>query len=264
MFDLMAYESFYRMGFFFFALFFFGLLEVAIPLKNIEGKTKRWMRHFSLLFSGHLLVKLLTPFSLGLWSLTVTENDWGLFNFIELNSWGKLVLGFLLFDFFIYLQHIFLHYTPLFWRLHRVHHSDTQMDLTNGIRFHPLEIYFSYAIKFLIVYLFGMSLHTVVVFEIILNLSSIFTHSNIRLPVKFDHLLRYLIVTPDMHRIHHSMRKKETNSNFGFLLSIWDRIFKTYREHSEETREEIVVGLEDFRTERDQKYFYLLKNPFSK
>lgn len=264
MYDLITYEPFYRLGFFFLGLLFFGWLEVAIPLKIISHQRQRWMRHFSLLFSGHLLVKFLTPFSLGLWALTATENSWGLFNFLELHALSKLVLGLLFFDFAIYLQHVFLHHVPLFWRLHRVHHSDTQMDLTNGVRFHPLEIYFSLLLKFFIVYVFGMNFTTVVTFEIILNLSSIFTHANIRLPEKLDHLLRYFFVTPDMHRIHHSKRKTETNSNYGFLLSVWDRIFKTYRAHAQETREKIIVGLEEFRSEKDQEYFSLLKNPFSK
>jgi sterol desaturase/sphingolipid hydroxylase (fatty acid hydroxylase superfamily) len=174
-----------------------------------------------------------------------------------------VVAGVVLFDLFIYIQHVLFHHVPSLWRLHGVHHTDLDFDVTTAIRFHPVEIALSMGIKLGLVYLFGPPALSVILFEIILNSTAMFSHSNLRLPLWLDGVLRLVIVTPDMHRVHHSVIIREFNSNFGFNLSLWDRLLGTYRPHPEKGHEGMVIGLANFRDPSRLSLLRLMILPFT-
>ena len=190
------------------------------------------------------------------------ERSWGLFNFIE--WWGGLevIAVIISLDLMIYTQHVLVHVIPFFWQFHVVHHSDLDLDVSSGLRFHPIEILGSMLFKIGLVIVLGPSPFAIVVFEILLNGMSLFSHSNIRLSAKLDHFLRYIIVTPDMHRIHHSVEKMETNSNFGFNLSIWDRLLGTYIQDAKMEQTKIIIGVDRFRESNEVSLKNLLLMPF--
>lgn len=183
-------------------------------------------------------------------------NQWGLFHFINLPPWLAITIGLLLLDLMIYSQHILFHRIPLLWRFHRVHHADVELDVTSGIRFHPIEIFISLGIKMIAIIILGASLKTVVIFELVLLLSSMFNHANLNIPETADRFLRRFIVTPDFHRVHHSVFVEETNSNYGFNFSWWDRIFRTYRAQPKAGHIKMSIGLKIFRA---SSWFYLHK-----
>ena len=195
-------------------------------------------------------------------ALLAADRGWGLLNNVPIPHGLAVVAGVVLFDFFIYVQHVLFHFTPALWRLHMIHHSDIDFDLTTGIRFHPLEIVLSTIIKLGLVRLFGPPALAVLVFEIVLNSTSMFSHSNIRLPLALDRLVRLLLVTPDMHRVHHSVIIRERNRNFGFNLSVWDRLLGTYRDQPREGHEGMVIGLANFRDPSKLRLPGLLSLPF--
>jgi len=170
-----------------------------------------------------------------------------LFNRVDLPYWFEVAAAVLLLDLAIYLQHLLMHRVPLLWRLHRVHHADLDIDLTTGSRFHSLEILLSMLFKGCVILLLGPALFAVLVFEVLLNGLALFNHANVRLPVGVDRLLRRLLVTPDMHRVHHSILVRETNSNYGFNLSLWDRVFSTYIDQPQRGHEGMTIGLAEFR-----------------
>lgn len=178
-------------------------------------------------------------------------NGWGLLNALAVPAWLAVPLAILALDLAIYFQHVLFHAVPLFWRLHRMHHADLEFDVTTGIRFHPVEILLSMGLKLGVVAALGAPPLAVLVFEIVLNASSLFNHANIALPGRLDALLRLVVVTPDMHRVHHSVHPSETNSNFGFNLAVWDRIFGTYTAQPREGHEGMTVGLHSFRSLRE-------------
>jgi sterol desaturase/sphingolipid hydroxylase (fatty acid hydroxylase superfamily) len=171
----------------------------------------------------------------------------GLLNVVALPAWLEMVLALFLLDLAIYLQHRFFHYVPVLWRLHRMHHSDLDVDVTTGARFHPIEILLSLGIKFLVIVPLGLPPLPVLLFEIGLNATSMFNHSNVRLPPAIERVLRWLVVTPDMHRVHHSVVRRETDSNFGFNFPWWDRLFGTYRAQPEAGHDGMTIGIEQFR-----------------
>jgi len=175
------------------------------------------------------------------------EHQWGLINQLGVPLWMAVGLSVVLLDGVIFLQHVMFHAVPVFWRLHRVHHADMDFDVTTGTRFHPIEILLSMLIKFAAIFLLGPPMVAVVIFEVVLNGSSMFNHSNVRLPPALDRLVRLLIVTPDMHRVHHSHYAHETNSNFGFNLSLWDRLLGTYRAQPDDGHDDMVIGIDTFR-----------------
>src|SRR5262245_41440143 len=187
---------------------------------------------------------------------------WGLFNVVAFPGWLELVLAVVLMDLAIYLQHRVFHYVPVLWRLHRMHHADLDVDVTTGVRFHPIEIALSLGIKFVVIVILGAPWFSVLLFEIFLNATSMFNHSNIRVPPVLEPLLRWLMVTPDMHRVHHSILRRETDSNFGFNLPWWDRMFRTYRAQPEAGHEAMTLGIEPFRDPRDQRLDRMLTQPF--
>jgi sterol desaturase/sphingolipid hydroxylase (fatty acid hydroxylase superfamily) len=209
-----------------------------------------------------VLVRFLFPVvAVGL-AVIAQENGWGLLNQLSIPTWIVTILAVLALDFAIYLQHVLFHAVPALWRLHRVHHADLEFDVTTGVRFHPFEIVISMAIKLLLILALGPSAMAVLIFEILLNGTSLFNHSNVRLPSRLDAVLRLFIVTPDMHRVHHSILPSETNSNFGFNLPWWDWILGTYLAQPSAGHTGMTIGIEQFRTGRDLWLDRLLFQPF--
>jgi sterol desaturase/sphingolipid hydroxylase (fatty acid hydroxylase superfamily) len=195
-------------------------------------------------------------------AILAQERGWGIMNLVLLPPSVTIVMAVVLLDFAIYLQHVLSHFMPIFWRLHRMHHSDLDIDVTTGNRFHPLEILISLAIKLMAVYLIGAPPVAVLIFEVTLNTTAMFSHANIRLPAILDRWLRLAVVTPDMHRVHHSVIPRETNSNFGFCLPWWDRLCGTYREQPDKGHEGMTIGLNEYRYPKRLTLFYLLIQPF--
>jgi sterol desaturase/sphingolipid hydroxylase (fatty acid hydroxylase superfamily) len=225
-----------------------AVLEIYVPKRPKLGSWKqRWVTNLSLLLIDIILQRATLGAAAFLTALYAEEHGWGLFALLAWPAWVKAVLGFLLLDFAIYLQHVLSHALPVFWRLHRVHHADLDMDLTTGIRFHPLEILISLVYKSAVVAALGIDPWVVLVFEAVLNASATFTHGNIRLPQGLDQALRTVICTPDMHRIHHSVLRSESDTNFGFFLSIWDRLCGTFRRDPARGQLGMELGLADVR-----------------
>ncbi len=228
---------------------FFGILAIMIIWqvlkprreynKPIKIKAKRWVNHSLMMVISTLLIRLALPISATAFALYINDNDLSLFGFSL-----PFVLGVIVLDLLIYWQHRIFHKVPLLWRLHRVHHSDSTLDVTSAIRFHPVEIFLSMLIKFAAIWILGLSAATVIIFEIILNGMAMFNHSNARIPA--DNILRWVFVTPDMHRVHHSVYGKETNSNYGFNISLWDRIFGSYIAQPKDGHESMKIGLKEY------------------
>ncbi len=190
------------------------------------------------------------------------SRGWGLFNIFDLPTWFKTLAGLVVLDLAIYLQHRAFHHVPVLWRLHRMHHADLDVDVTTGARFHPVEILLSLGIKFVVVMSLGVPAVTVLLFEILLNGTSMFNHSNVRMPEMMERLLRWLVVTPDMHRVHHSILRRETDSNFGFNFPWWDRLFGTYRPRPEAGHDRMTLGIDRFRDPGELRLDRMLTQPF--
>src|SRR4051794_9914013 len=195
-------------------------------------------------------------------ALAAEAKGWSLFNATPLPPWMEVAAPVVLLDLAIYAQHVAFHAVPVLWRLHRMHHADLEFDVTTGVRFHPVEIVLSMLIKLAAVALLGAPALAVLIFEVLLNATSMFSHSNVRLPERLDRVLRWLVVTPDMHRVHHSTERRETDSNFGFNLSWWDRLFGTYRAQPEAGHEKMRLGLSVFRDRGDLRLDRMLLQPF--
>jgi sterol desaturase/sphingolipid hydroxylase (fatty acid hydroxylase superfamily) len=225
-----------------------AIWELLAPRRALQqSKTGRWMNNIGLVILNTAILRLAFPLAAVGMAAEAQLLGWGLFNVIEAPVSLAVISSVVLLDAAIYLQHVMFHALPVFWRLHRVHHADLDFDVTTGARFHPIEILLSMAIKFAVILLLGPPLVAVVLFEVILNATAMFNHSNIRLPESLDRWLRLLIVTPDMHRVHHSHLDFETNSNFGFNLSLWDRLFGTYRAQPVDGHTGMVIGIDTFR-----------------
>ena len=249
---LLGNEPTIRLAVFLGILLAMALWEVAAPRRRREiPRLLRWSNNLAVVVVDTLLVRLAFPVvAVGL-ALTAQERGWGLFNNIEVPGWLAIVASVIILDLVIYLQHVVFHAVPALWRLHRMHHADLEFDVTTALRFHPVEILLSMGIKLLAVAALGPPAVAVLIFEVILNGSAMFNHSNIRLPKKVDAVLRYFIVTPDMHRVHHSVIPRETNSNFGFNLPWWDMLLGTYTAQPSKGHEDMTIGIEQFRTRRD-------------
>ena len=249
--DILNSETAIRLTVFLGVLIGMAMWEVAVPRRRVEiPRLLRWSNNLALVVVDTLLVRLAFPVvAVGL-AVTAEQNGWGLLNQMNMTGWIMVLVAVLLLDLAIYLQHVLFHAVPALWRLHRMHHSDLEFDVTTGLRFHPLEILLSMGIKLGVVMALGPPALAVLIFEVLLNASSMFNHSNIRLPLRIDRLLRLLIVTPDMHRVHHSIHPLETNSNFGFNVPWWDRILGTYLEQPNCGHEDMVIGIEQFRNKR--------------
>ena len=212
------------------------------------GRLQRWPANLSIVVLNTLLVRLLFPAAaLGV-ALAVQTRGWGLLPATGMPAWAAVVVGVVLLDLAIYLQHVLFHAVPALWRLHRMHHADLDIDVTTGARFHPIEILLSMLIKFAVIAAFGVPPAAVVLFEVLLNATSMFNHSNVKVWARLEPALRWLVVTPDMHRVHHSIERDETDSNFGFNLSAWDRLFRTYRAQPRAGHDGMTIGIAEFRT----------------
>ncbi len=241
-------EAIIRLGVFAFVFVTMLVWELVTPRRNLGvSKAIRWTSNLGLLVLNSIVLRLMFPAAAVGIAFSVADMGWGLFNLVALPFWFEVGAAVLLLDLAIYLQHRLMHQVTVLWRLHRVHHADLDIDLTTGSRFHTFEIILSMLIKWLVILLLGPALIAVLVFEVVLNGMAIFNHANVSLPPAIDRVVRYLLVTPDMHRVHHSTLVAETNSNFGFNLSIWDRIFKTYVDQPEMGHDEMTIGLAEFR-----------------
>jgi sterol desaturase/sphingolipid hydroxylase (fatty acid hydroxylase superfamily) len=249
---LLAQEQTIRLVFFVGVLAAMALWELAAPRRRMEiPRLLRWSSYLALVALDTILVRIAFPvLAVGL-AVIAQNSGWGLLNLLDVPGWAAIVIAILALDLAIYLQHVMFHAVPALWRLHRMHHADIEFDVTTGVRFHPAEILLSMGIKLGVVAALGPPAIAVLIFEVLLNASSMFNHSNIRLPDKVDAVLRLLVVTPDMHRVHHSIHPSETNSNFGFNLPWWDRLLGTYRAQPRDGHIEMTIGIEQFRTRRD-------------
>jgi len=230
--------------------------------KQRLGRSGRWPHNIGIAFLNAMLVRFCLPITLAGFAVIVGKNRWGILSLTDFSLFSKSFVSLMLLDLVIYGQHVAFHHIPVLWRLHRVHHGDTEIDVTTALRFHPIEIMISMAIKFAAVAAIGAPAEAVLLFEIILNACAMFNHGNIRLPSGIDNILRRILVTPDMHRVHHSVITHETNSNYGFNISLWDRLLRTYRAQPEHGHEGMMIGLREFREPNETKIDKLLTQPF--
>jgi sterol desaturase/sphingolipid hydroxylase (fatty acid hydroxylase superfamily) len=240
-----------------------AIVEIVAPRRKLTtSKRRRWFANLTIVALNPLSVALLFPvLPIGV-ALLAAEQGWGLLNQLALPYWLELLIGVVALDLVVYAQHVLHHAIPVLWRLHMMHHADLDIDMTTGLRFHPIEILISMTIKLAAVAALGTPPLAVLIFEVALNTTSMFNHSNIRLPQKVDRLLRLFVVTPDMHRVHHSVIIRETNSNYGFNLPWWDRLFGTYKAQPAKGHMDMVIGLSQFRDSRKLSLLHLLVLPF--
>jgi sterol desaturase/sphingolipid hydroxylase (fatty acid hydroxylase superfamily) len=259
----MVMENIIRLSFFMGTLAVVAVWEIIAPRRSLtDSKGRRWFTNLCLVGIDTATMRFILPILPVGMAIVAQEKDWGVLNTPQLPLWGKVVLAAIALDFIIYLQHVLFHFLPILWRLHRMHHTDLDIDVTTGNRFHPLEILISAGIKLAAVSLIGPPVMAVVAFEVALNATSQFNHGNIRVPVSLDRYLRLFVVTPDMHRVHHSVIPRETNSNFGFNLPWWDRLCGTYRPQPEGGHEGMSIGLKEFRNPAKLTLLHLLVQPF--
>lgn len=266
----MEHEATIRLAVFLGLFALFAAAEAWLP-RRMRSQTRkaRWTTNWAITAANTVTLQLLARglVAVGLPLLAVgaavdaAANGWGLFNALDLPLWIEVVIAILVLDLAIWAQHLITHKVPLLWRLHRVHHADVDIDVTTAIRFHPLEIALSMLIKIGLVYLMGPAAIAVILFEIILNGTAMFNHANIKLPLAVDTVLRKVLVTPDMHRVHHSVHRHEHDSNYGFALSIWDRLFGTYIAQPAEGHDGMKIGLE-WQDERPSRLGWSLALPF--
>lgn len=245
-----------RFVFFISILGIMALWEILAPRRTLNiSKSIRWMNNLGIVALNTIILRLIFPAAAVGMATFVQTQGWGILNYIQSPIWLAVIVSVVIMDAAIYLQHVLVHAVPMLWRLHRVHHADLDFDVTTGSRFHPIEIILSLLIKFATIIVLGPPIIAVVIFEVLLNATSMFNHANVRIPKSVDRLLRWFIVTPDMHRVHHSVEDDETNSNFGFNLPWWDRLFGTYRNQPRAGHEQMVIGINTF---RDRQHCTLL------
>ena len=238
-------------------------LEAWVP-RRARGlpRSTRWPSNLGIVVVDTLVVRLLFPTAAVGVALAVEAQGGGLLGWLAAPAWLSVLIAILLLDLAIYLQHVMFHAVPALWRVHRMHHADTDIDVTTGLRFHPVEIVLSMLIKFAVIAALGAPAVAVLLFEVLLNATAMFNHANLRLPARVDAALRRVLVTPDMHRVHHSAIVRETNSNFGFNLALWDRMFGTYRAQPEAGHDSMVIGVEQFRDRAEARLDRMLTQPF--
>jgi len=237
--------------------------EILAPRRDQKlGRRTRWSGNIGIVIVDAVLVRLVFPITAVGLALVAEARGWGLFYVLDLPTWVSVPLAVMALDLAIYLQHVLFHAVPTLWRLHRMHHADLELDVTTGTRFHPIEIILSMGIKLGAVAAMGVPAVAVLAFEVLLNATSIFNHSNVRIPAWVDRGLRWIVVTPDMHRVHHSILAPETNSNFGFNLPWWDRLFGTYRDQPSAGHLGMTIGIEQFREPAEQRLGCMLTQPF--
>ncbi len=245
----------------------FATVEALAPRRvRSQKRSARWVTNWGFTIANTITLRLLAlalPLLAVGAALDAAAQGWGLFNALGWPPMLEVVLAILIFDFAIWLQHLITHKVPLLWRLHRVHHADVDMDVTTAIRFHPIEIALSMLLKIGLVYLLGPAAIAVILFEIILNGTAMFNHANIRLPLWLDRIVRRILVTPDMHRVHHSVHRHEHDSNYGFSLSIWDQMFGTYIAQPAAGHDDMQVGLE-WQDDRPSRFTWSIALPFGR
>ncbi|HUG18548.1 MAG TPA: sterol desaturase family protein [Planctomycetaceae bacterium] len=262
--DVLAEESRIRLACFLTVLLAMNAWEFLAPRRKwMVRKPPRLISNYVLAIFNTFAIRALLPVSAVSASLWAERHGWGLLHLAEWPSGVEIVLTVLLLDAAIYGQHVLFHCVPLFWRIHKVHHADPDLDVSSGLRFHTIEILLSMLIKIGLILILGLAAWGVIAFEVILNATSMFNHSNARMPLGLDRLLRLIVVTPDMHRVHHSVIRKETDSNFGFNLPWWDRLFGTYRDQPEAGHEKMTIGLPEYRDEKvSTRLIAMLAIPF--
>lgn len=260
---ILTYETVLRLSVFLLGLALFMSLETLFPRKlRTLPRMKRWASNLLFVGINTLVLRLLFPIAAVGAALWTQDAGWGLLNILNWPFFLEVILSIFVLDFFIYIQHIATHKIPVLWAFHKVHHIDCDVDVTTGLRFHPVEILFSMAYKIVCTVILGPAALAVILFEIILNSSAMFNHSNLYLPARIDQFLRIFIVTPDMHRVHHSVRPQETNSNYGFSLSLWDRMFQTYCAEPTDGHHVMKIGLKQHQTDKHMDLIWSLALPF--
>ncbi|HEB87512.1 MAG TPA: sterol desaturase family protein [Gammaproteobacteria bacterium] len=261
---VLTHEVTIRLSFFFGVFILMAVWEWRAPRRALRvSKLLRWANNLGLVFLNSFILRLLFPAAAVGVAAFAHQQGWGLFNYYAVPDFAAIIAAVIIMDFIIYLQHVMVHAIPVLWRLHRVHHADLDYDVTTGARFHPLEIILSMLIKFATILLLGPSVVAVIIFEVVLNAMAMFNHGNVGLPKELDSLLRFFVVTPDMHRVHHSVEDDEANSNFGFNLSWWDRLFGTYREQPRAGHQGMTIGIHKFRELKQSTWITgMLSMPF--
>ncbi|MDR5857908.1 sterol desaturase family protein [Halomonas eurihalina] len=260
---ILMHEPAIRLGVFTGVLAAMALWEIAAPRRPQRySRRQRWPHNLMIVALDTLAVRLVFPLAAVGAALLAAEHGWGLFNTLASPGWLAILVSFVALDMAIYFQHRLFHAVPWFWRLHRMHHADLEFDVTTGLRFHPLEILISMVIKLAAVMALGAPMLAVLIFEVVLNATSMFNHGNVHLPAWLDRHLRRFVVTPEMHRVHHSIIPRETDSNFGFNLPWWDHLFGTYRAQPAAGHLDMTIGLEAFRDARALRLDRLLIQPF--
>jgi len=251
-----------RVGVFFLVLLIMAAAEAAAPRRKLRFGRQRWTANLGIVVLNGLIVRLLLPGGAVAVAWWADAHHVGLLHLFGWTGGLAIIVAIILLDLAIYAQHVLFHAVPALWRLHMVHHADRDIDVTTGLRFHPVEILLSMLIKMAVVALIGAPALAVVIFEIALNGMAMFNHANVRLPAGVDRLLRRLFITPDVHRIHHSVIRAETNSNYGFNLSLWDRLFGTFREQPQRGHQGMVIGLEHLQSAPTHQIGFMLRLPF--
>lgn len=260
---LTIHESVLRLGVFVGVLGLMTLLEAVFPRRvRTQKRVGRWSTNLALVIIDTIALRVVLPIvAMGMAALAA-QRGWGLFNLTDWPIWLEVLLSVVLLDMLIYWQHVASHHFPILWRLHKVHHADRDIDVTTGVRFHPIEIILSMVYKCFCILLLGPAIVAVLLFEILLNACAMFNHANVKLPNWLDRQMRFVIVTPDMHRVHHSTVNEETNSNYGFSLSLWDRVFGSYIPQPRAGHQEMVIGLEEYQDKSPNNIIWTLMTPF--
>jgi sterol desaturase/sphingolipid hydroxylase (fatty acid hydroxylase superfamily) len=258
-------EGAVRLGVFASIFVLMACAEAIVPRRDrVQSRGRRWFTNLSLVIVDSLVLRVIFPILAAGTAAYAQDKGWGLLNFAALPLWFEIIFAFIALDFAVWAQHVASHKIPVLWRIHKVHHADRDIDVTTGIRFHPFEIILSMAYKLLVVIALGPAALAVVLFEIILNASAMFNHANVKLPLGLDRVLRALIVTPDMHRVHHSVIPRETDSNYGFFFSVWDRLFGTYIAQPYHGHTGVVIGLDQYQDDGPSSLFWSILLPFKK
>lgn len=260
---IVEHEGQLRIGLFVGVLSIMALAEALAPRRRRNlNRGGRWFANLGLVVVDSVLLRIALPLLAVGAAGIAAANGWGLLALVDAPAWLAIVIGFIALDFAVWGQHVVTHlYKPL-WALHQVHHADRDIDVTTGLRFHPIEILLSMIWKIVVVVALGVPAAAVILFEIVLNASAMFNHSNVRLPLWLDRVLRQVVVTPDMHRVHHSVINRETDSNYGFFLSVWDRWFRTYNDQPAEGHDGMTIGLSQYQTEKPASLLWCLILPF--
>ncbi len=261
---IFAYEGSLRLLVFLMFIISLALLEVYLPRRSpIKNANDRRLTNLGLMLIDTVAIRLLIPLAAFEVANYAAANNIGLLNYLTVPAMLNILITIIVFDLVIYLQHVLFHKVKPLWRIHRVHHTDAELDVTTGIRFHPFEMLLSMCLKLALVLLLGPLAISIFLYELMLSVASLFTHSNIKLNIQLDRWLRKLIVTPDMHRVHHSVIKSETDSNYGNIFSLWDRIFKTYQTKPSQGYDNMTIGLSEFQNNQALSLIALLKLPIN-